>query len=94
MTHIESQLPDKLKAIDRKRSWIVLTSVLALVVLAVALFRAPAQAVVVVTLIILVSLKKAAIRYRALGERKTDLLHDLSSEKDTNAPRNDKEVPG
>lgn len=79
MAQRESQSGDDLKAIDRKRSWIVGTAVLALVVLAVALFRAPPGAFVAVAVIILISLKKAAVRYRALGKRKADLLDGLSS---------------
>lgn len=79
MTPGTPQRRTELRVIDRERSRIVLTSVLALIVLAVALFRAPPTAVVVVTLLVLVALKKALIRYRALEERKADLRDDGSS---------------
>mgnify|MGYP007059401823 CR=1 FL=1 len=62
-------------AIDKERSRIVLACVLALAFLIVTffLFRPPTAAVVVVAVIVLVGLKKAAVRYQALGRAKTDL---------------------
>ena len=75
MTQNEPEPRDELKAIDRARFWIALTSTLALVVLATALFQAPPSAVVIVTLLILVALKKAWVRYRELGKKRAELLN-------------------
>ena len=74
MTGDKPDRRDDLRVIDRKRSWIVATSILALLVLAVALFRAPATPTVVVAIVVMISLKKAAVSYRALGKAKQDLL--------------------
>jgi bacteriorhodopsin len=69
----------ELRKINRKRNWIVVTSVLALMVLAMAILQAPPSAVVIVALIILISIKKAAISYTALGKKKADLMgHSVS----------------
>lgn len=82
MTSTEPHQPDELRAIERQRSWIALTSVLAVVVLVVAVFRAPPTAIVVVAAIILIALKKAAVKYHALGKRRADLVRELSPEED------------
>lgn len=75
----DAERRDELSAIDRKRSWIVVTALLALVVLMATLFQAPPTAKVVVAVIIIISLKKALVSYRSLGKKKTDLLDDLGS---------------
>lgn len=85
MSQREAERLDELSEIDRKRSWIVVTALLAVIVLVVTLFRAPPTAIVVVAAIILISLKKAAVSYRSLGKKKSDLLDDLVSGPDRRA---------
>ena len=82
MTNTESQPRVELKAIERERSRIVLTSVLALVFLVVVyiLLKPPPSAVVVVAIIILVALKKAAVRYQDLGKAKAELVDQNHSQ--------------
>ena len=85
MAHHDPQPQDELQAIDRNRMWIVLTSVLAILVLAVTLLQAPTSAFVVATIIIAIALKKAFVQYRILGVRKTTLLYALGPTPDTEA---------
>jgi len=74
----ESDLRDEIEAIDRRQLRIVLSYTSILVVLVVALlqgtFALPAATLGV---LILVPLKKAIVRYRALASKKANLLEEL-----------------
>ena len=76
----ESDLRDEVEAIGRKQHRTVLTFASFYLILAVALiegtFGLPAAALGV---LILVPLKKAIMRYRALAKTKTELLDELGS---------------
>ena len=84
MTYSDARPLDELEAIDRKQAWIALKSVLALLFLVGVLFEAP-PAFVVLTVVVAVSVKKAARQYRALERRRADLLHALGSRQDPSA---------
>lgn len=66
----------ELRTIETKRLWIIVTSVLALAVLTIAIFYAPAGAVVVLAVIILVAVKKAIVQYRHLDRKRNALLEE------------------
>lgn len=83
MTNQQPQSADRLEAIESKRLWIVVTSVLALAVLGVAFFHAPGSAVVVLAIIILVGIKKAAVRYRELHHEREALQSEPSARRET-----------
>lgn len=86
MTNPVSRLQNELNAIEKKRSLIVITSGLAMAALAVAYLQSPVRVMIVFTVVILISVKKAVVRYRELGERKSELRHELSSDMDLKAP--------
>ena len=79
MKRDETHPGEELRAIGRQRAWIVITSALALAVWVAALVQGPPSAAVIVTLLIGVALKKAAVTYRALGERREGLLAEPGS---------------
>ena len=62
-------------AVERERSRIVLTSVFALAFLTAAfvLLGPPPSAIVIVAIVVLISFKKAAVRYRWLGRKRDEL---------------------
>jgi hypothetical protein len=65
---------ERIATIDRQRSRIVVTSILAVGVLVIAGIRAQPGTVVVVAVMIPIALKKAAVRYRTLGYEKAAVL--------------------
>jgi Flp pilus assembly protein TadB len=69
---------DELDTIGRRRSGTTVACVVLLVVSAVALLLGSLQVVVIVVVTLLISLKRAIVRYRALG-RIADLLNCLNS---------------
>ena len=76
----EADLRDEIEAIERRQHRIALTPFAFYLILAVALiegtFGLPAAALGV---LLLVPIKKARMRYRALASEKTDLLSELDS---------------
>lgn len=70
MTH------DELKYINKERAKISFTSVLALAVLTIALFKASPQTILIVSIVIVIPLVKAAAQFRKLGKRRAELMSD------------------
>lgn len=76
----ESDLRDEIETIERRQSRLLVSYASILVILVVAMLQGPLGVpAAVVFVMILVPLKKAIVRYRALASRKTDLLEDLDS---------------
>lgn len=72
---------DELKAIQLKRFWIVATSVMAAAVLVISpFFGAPGSAMILLAVVILISVKKAAVSFVALGKRRAEVVQTLEAE--------------
>lgn len=81
VTQDKLRIRDELKAIRKKRFWIVVTSVMAAAVLITApFFGAPGSAVVVLAAVILISVKKAAVSFVVLGKRRAEVVRSLEAE--------------